>query len=64
MVKGCDSHRRFRPVALDAVDIALKNEIVRIVAAVASIAVVCVNDRDIFISVVLQETKFQLACDV
>ena len=64
MVKGCDAHRRLRHVALDAVDIALKNEVVRVVVTVASVTVIHVDDGDIRIAVVLDEAVFELPRDV
>ena len=64
MVKCRDTHRSLCTVALERIDIALKNEISRIIVAIAGVAVVHVNHRDIRIAVILHKGKLELARDV
>ena len=64
MVKCRDTHRSLCTVALERIDIALKNELSRIIVAIAGVAVVHVNHRDIWIAVILHKGKLKLTRDV
>ena len=64
MVKCRDTYRSLCTVTLKGVDIALKNEVSRIIVAIAGVAVIHVNHRDIRIAVILHKGKLKLARNV
>ena len=64
MVKCRDTHRSLCTVAFERIDIALKNEVSRVIVAIAGVAIIHVNHGDIRIAVVLHKGKLKLTRDV
>ena len=64
MVKCRDTHRSLCAVALERIYIALKNEISRVIVAIAGVAIVHVNHGDIRIAVILDKGELELTRDV
>ena len=64
MVKCRNTHCSLCTVALERIDIALKNEISRVIVAITGVAIIHVNHGDIRIAVVLHKGKLKLTRDV